>query len=160
MEAIEENSWDEFLEFKRESDRLLDATLNLDAEAVAAAIEKIHMEYAASITYNDENSLSSVLTIAYLSAMKYYFKPIRELPAGRGFADFVYIPKRELAEQYPALLVELKWDKTAEGAIAQIKEKQYVNALKEYRGNLLLAGINYDRETKKHYCIIEKLIME
>ena len=56
--------------------------------------------------------------------------------------------------------MELKWDKTAEGAIAQIKEKQYVNALKEYRGNLLLAGINYDRETKKHYCIIEKLIME
>lgn len=72
---------------------------------------------------------------------------------------FCYIPRKLYADK-PAIVVELKWDKTAEGAIAQIKEKQYVNALKEYRGNLLLAGINYDRETKKHYCIIEKLIME
>lgn len=83
-------------------------TLNLDAEAVAAAIEKIHMEYAASITYNDENSLSSVLTIAYLSAMKYYFKPIRELPAGRGFADFVYIPKRELGRAVSGIACGIK----------------------------------------------------
>lgn len=155
VEAIEENSWDEFLEFKRESDRLLDATLNLDAEAVAAAIEKIHMEYAASITYNDENSLSSVLTIAYLSAMKYYFKPIRELPAGRGFADFVYIPKRELAEQYPALLVELKWDKSAQTALTQIYDKHYLDALTAYSGKILLVGINYDKKDKKHQCQIQ-----
>lgn len=74
-------------------------------------------------------------------------------------ADICYIPRKLYADK-PAIVVELKWDKAAEGAIAQIKEKQYVNALKEYRGNLLLAGINYDRETKKHYCIIEKLIME
>lgn len=74
-------------------------------------------------------------------------------------ADICYIPRKLYADKL-AIVVELKWDKAAEGAIAQIKEKQYVNALKEYRGNLLLAGINYDRETKKHYCIIEKLIME
>ena len=64
----------------------------MDADAVAEGIEKIHTEYASTIQYNNENSLSSVLTIAYLSAMQYYFKPIRELPTGRGFADFVFIP--------------------------------------------------------------------
>lgn len=65
----------------------------MDGDAVAKEIEKIHREYVSVIQYNNENSLSSVLSIAYLSAMQYYFKPIREFPAGRGFADFVFIPK-------------------------------------------------------------------
>lgn len=77
---------------------------------VAEGIEKIHMEYASVIQYHNENSLSSVLTIAYLSTMQYYFKPVRELPAGRGFADFVYIPKTEYKADYPALVVEQKWE--------------------------------------------------
>ena len=87
---------------------LLDATLDMDGEAVAERIEKIHEEYASTIQYNNENSLSSVLALAYLSAMQYYFKPVRELPTGRGFADFVFIPKPEYKSTYPALVVELK----------------------------------------------------
>ena len=55
----------------------------------------------------------------------------------------------------PAIVIELKWDKSAVGAIEQIKEKQYGNALKDYQGNLLLAGINYNKKTKKHECVIE-----
>ena len=55
------------------------------------------------------------------------------------------------------MIIELKWDKDAEGAIAQIKDKNYVKALADYRGNLLLAGISYDRKTKKHTCVIEKM---
>lgn len=86
----------------------MDATLDLEAGKVAAGIEKIHTEFASSIQYNNENALSSVLTIAYLGSMQYYFKPIRELPAGRGFADFVYVPKPEYIAEYPALVVELK----------------------------------------------------
>ena len=78
---------------------------------------------------NDENSLSSVLSIAYMSAMQYYFQPVRELPLGRGFADFVFIPKEQYAEYYPALLVELKWNKNAETALQQIKEKKYPESL-------------------------------
>ena len=66
-------------------------TLQMDGDAVAKEIVKIHREYVSVIQYNNENSLSSVLSIAYLSAMQYYFKPIREFPAGRGFADFVFI---------------------------------------------------------------------
>ena len=81
-DAVEENKWDELIEFENQSNDLLNATLDMDEDAVADGIEKIHTEYASSIQYNNENSLSSVLTIAYLSAMRYYFKPIRELPAG------------------------------------------------------------------------------
>ena len=122
------------------------------------------------LTYNDENSLSCVISLAYYNAMKEYTK-IRELPTGcktsggrlfctdrsgteTGFADIVYIPKKH--SDKPAMVVELKYDKSAEGAITQMKEKKYVESLKEYHGNLLLVGINYDKENKKHTCVIEK----
>lgn len=145
------------MSFQQESDALLEATLNLEADQVAKQIEKIHTEYVSMIQYNDENSLSSVLTIGYLSAMKYYFKPIRELPSGRGFADFVFIPKPEYTGDYPALVVELKWNKDARTAIQQIKEKKYPDTVRQYTGKLLLVGINYDKKTKEHSCIIEKV---
>ena len=106
--AVESKRWNEMITFQQESERLLDATLDTDGAAVAAQIEKIHHEYTSVIQYHNENSLSSVLTIAYLSAMQYYFKPIRELPTGRGFADFVFVPKPEYRNDYPALIVELK----------------------------------------------------
>ena len=89
--------------------------------------------------------------------MKYYFKPVRELSTGKGFADFVYLPKPEYARDYPALLVELKWNKNASAAIQQIKDKKYPKALEEYQGNLLLVGISYDKKTKEHKCKIEEL---
>ena len=114
------------------------------------------MEYTSVIQYNNENSLSSVLAIAYLSAMNYYFKPIREFPAGKGFADFVFIPKREYASDYPALLVELKWNQSAQTAIRQIKEKNYPDSIRQYAGKLLLVGISYDKKSKIHQCTIEK----
>ena len=85
--------------FQQESEHLLEATLDMDEEAVAEGIEKIHTEYVSNIQYNNENSLSSVLAIAYLSSMEYYFKPVRELPTGRGFADFVFIPKPEYVSE-------------------------------------------------------------
>ena len=155
LSAIKRKKWSELIKFQRASADLLEATLDMDTETVAQDIEKIHMEYASVIQYNNENSLSSVISIAYLSAMEYYFKPIRELPAGRGFADFVFLPKIEYADSYPVLLVELKWNKSAKAAIAQIKEKVYPASLLQYTGDVLLVGINYDKKTKKHECIIE-----
>ena len=142
-EAAEESKWDEMIEFQRASDALIEAVLDEDAGIAAEYMEKIHNEYASSISYNNENSLSSVLTIAFLSYMKYYFKPVRELPAGRGFADFVYVPKPRCANDYPALIVELKWNKTAQTALDQIKEKKYPEALNGFEGEVLLVGINY-----------------
>lgn len=109
------------------------------------------MEYTSVIQYNDENSLSSVLAIAYLGTMNYYFKPVRELPTGRGFADFVYIPKPEYINDYPALVVELKWNKNADTAMQQIRERQYPNSLLQYTGNILLVAINYDEKQKSMY---------
>ena len=155
--AVEENSWNDFIDFQRESHELLDATLDRDSDVVAESIEKIHMEYASAIQYNDENSLSCVLAVAYLSAMQYYFKPVREMPTGRGFADFVFIPKMEYVGAYPALLVELKWNKNADTAIRQIKEKKYSDALENYTGDILLVGISYDEKSKQHQCVIEEL---
>ena len=127
----------------------------MDTEAVVAGIEKIHMQYASAIQYNNENSLSSVLTIGYLSSMQYYFKPVREMPTGRGFADFVFLPKPEYIQQYPAMVVELKWNKSAQTALNQIADKKYPESLRQYTGEVLLVGINYDKKSKKHECGIE-----
>ena len=154
--ATKRKKWNELISFQKESEQLLRDTLQMDGDAVAKEIEKIHREYVSVILYNNENSLSSVLSIAYLSAMQYYFKPIREFPAGRGFADFVFIPKPEFQKFYPALVVELKWNKDVKTALDQIKDRKYPDSVACYAGELLLVGINYNEKTKEHECRIEK----
>lgn len=140
-EAIEENKWNELTALRIKSEELLDATLEKDCGKVADIIEEIHMGYASNIQYNNENSLSSVLSIAYLGAMKYYFKPIRELPAGRGFAGLVFLPRKEYPE-LPALLVELKWNQSVNAAISQIKDRKHMAALEQHTGEILLVEVN------------------
>ena len=125
--------------------------------------------------YNNENSLACVLTIAYYAAKKDY-QIVRELPTGKGFADIVLLPRpnRNLpAVQHavlrpqdlllprpnrnlPAVVLELKYDHTAETAINQIKGKRYTDSLLDYVGEVVLVGVNYDKESKKHQCVIEK----
>ena len=156
--ATKLNKWSELISFQKESRALLEAVLDGETETVSEVLEKIHNQYTSVIQYNDENSLSSVLTIAFLGTLDYYFKPVRELPTGRGFADFVYIPKPAYKEDYPALVVELKWNKSAETALQQIKEKRYADSLQDYVGNILLVGINYDKKAKEHTCSIEKIV--
>ena len=114
----------------------------------------IHAETTSLLKYNDENSLACSIFMAYYSAKVFYMPPIRELPTGKGFADIVYLPRR--TETVPALLIELKWSKSAETAIRQIKDKEYVETLKNYTGDILLVGINYDKKSKEHQCIIER----
>ena len=151
--AIEGDYWNDVVASLNKSERLLQATWNNDAQMVAELLDEAHSENTSILTYNDENSLSCVISLAYYNAMKEYTK-IRELPTGKGFADIVYLPKKH--SDKPALVIELKYDKTAQGAIAQIKEKRYTESLKEYYGNILLVAINYDKQTKKHSCVIEK----
>ena len=98
-----------------------------------------------------------MLSIAYLGALQYYFKPIREMPTGRGFADLLFIPKKEFPN-VPAMILELKWNQSAETALRQIKEKKYDSILDSYHGKVLLVGINYDKKSKSHDCIIEQLV--
>ncbi len=151
--AVEETSWRSVATALEKSDRLLKDTLAGKEEAVASAMENIHEESASILQYNDENSLSCAVTIAYYAAKNYYTS-VRELPSGRGFADLAFIPVRGVDK--PAMLIELKVDSSAEGAIAQIKERRYSGALKGLSGEIVLVGISYDRKTKKHECRIEK----
>ena len=151
--AIQGAGWDTVINAVKKSDNLLKATWDKNAEAVAEGIEEVHFE-TSILKYNDENSLACVISLAYYSARAYYTE-IRELPTGKGYADVVYLPRKNHMDK-PAMIIELKWDKSAEGAIAQIKDKKYVKVLEEYIGNMLLVGVNYDKENKKHQCVIEE----
>ena len=126
--------------------RLLEQTWAMDGAAVAAGIDEIHSETTSMLQYNNENSLACVLYMAYYSAPAWYMKPIREFPSGKGFVDLVYLPKKNTDK--PAIVAELKWKKSAESAIDQIKSKDYVQWIEEYVGDILLVGINYDKGTK------------
>ena len=151
--AIQGAGWDSVIQSVRASEQLLENTWNKKPEAVASALREIHMQ-TSILTYNDENALACLISLAYYSAKTYYTE-VRELPTGEGFADIVYIPRKNHLDK-PAMIVELKWDKTAYGAISQMKDKKYVRALEEYSGNLLLVGINYDAKKKVHECKIEE----
>ena len=153
INSIEDGGWEEVMRSVRASDELLKATLACDEEKVAELIEQSHQDNISILKYNDENALSCVLSLAYYSARKSYIIE-RELPAGKGFADLVFKPRSNNSN--PAMIVELKYDNSAESAIEQIKEKQYTDCLKDYSGEILLVGINYDKESKKHSCKIEK----
>ena len=153
INSIEDGGWEEVMRSVRASDELLKATLACDEEKVAELIEQSHQDNTSILKYNDENSLSCVLSLAYYSSRKSYVIE-RELPAGKGFADLVFKPRSNNSN--PAMIVELKYDSSAESAIEQIKEKQYTDCLKDYSGEVLLVGINYDKESKKHSCKIER----
>ena len=154
--SIRDAGWQEVITAIRNSEELLQATWKLENKVVAEKIQAAHFE-TSILKYNDENALACVLSLAYYSARAYYTE-IRELPSGKGFADIVYLPRKEHLDR-PAMIIELKWDKSADSAIRQIKERNYPLALSGYCGNLLMVGINYDTKTKIHECIIEKLDM-
>ena len=155
VNAVEVSNWREVMRSITASESLLESTLNGDTKAIAAGLDSVHMDTTSILSYNNENSLSCVISLAYYSARNcYYLK--RELPAGKGFADMVFIPRSNNPDK-PAMIVELKWDHSAQGAIQQVKEKQYVKALEGYSGTVFLIGINYNKDTKHHECLIEKI---
>ena len=110
------------------------------------------MQETSILKYNDENSLSCVLALAYYSARDTY-SIYREMPGGEGFADLVFVPLK--GNSNPAMIIELKCDKGADTAIDQIKRRKYVDSLKDYKGNVLLVGISYNRKSKEHECMFE-----
>lgn len=156
INSIEDGGWEEVMKAINASDKLLQATINGDEQTVAEFIDKAHSENTSILKYNDENSLSCVISIAYYSAKRTYTVE-RELPAGKGYADLVFKPRRNNAN--PAMIVELKYNKSAESAIQQIKDKNYPDCLKDYSGEVLLVGISYD-DNKRHYCRIEKIVCQ
>ena len=151
--AVRATKWEYVTDALRQSRNLLQSTLDGDEEAVVRGIDAVHDENTSILSYNNENSLACVISIAYYYAKNDYII-FRELPTGKGFADMVFIPRKNTSS--PALIVELKYNKDADAAIDQIKRKNYPAKLADYAGNLLLVGINYDKKTKTHTCHIEK----
>ena len=153
VNAVEATNWGPVIDALQKSEQLLQATLDGDSEAVARGIEVAHDENTSILSYNDENSLACVLSIAYYNAKNDYVMH-RELATGKGFADIVLIPRKNVDS--PAIILELKVNKDADSAIDQIHRKQYPAKVLEHTDRLLLVGINYDRDSKQHSCCIEK----
>ena len=153
VNAVSVSDWGEVSKALKNSADTLEAIWQGREYQVAEGIRQAHFE-TSHLQYNDENALSYTISLALYAARNFYTVH-RELSSGKGFADIVYIPRKRFIDK-PALVVELKWDKNAEGAIKQIKEKEYCRSLEEYKGNLLLVGINYDKKTQVHTCKIEQ----
>lgn len=136
------------------SRQLLQDTLSGNEQGVAAAIERIRDSEYAPTYYNNEQALRYVIKFAYIVCVDQYLK-IEEMPSGHGVADVVFLPKKR--SRFPAMIVELKWNKTAAAALEQIRDRKYPELLLDYEGDIVLAGISYDEITKKHECRIERL---
>lgn len=141
------------IELVRRSDKLLQDTLAGNSDAVAKAIADVHDSEYAPTYYSNEQSLRYVVKMAYISCVDQYAK-VEELPSGHGIADVVFLPKRRSA--LPAMIVELKWNRDVQGAIRQIRDRDYPKILTNYGGRIVLVGINYDEDTKVHACVIEE----
>ena len=153
IRATKNSSREELSKVIRNSDALLKATLRMDGDEVAERIEMAHQYYANVKFYNNEQALRMVIMLAYVSRVDDYCD-FQELPSGKGYADILFFPKKK--SRKPALLIELKWNHSSGGAIEQIKEKGYCDAISGYGGDILLVGINYDEKEKLHTCQIEK----
>lgn len=152
--ALAVGTWSEVVKTISRCDELLWATIDRQEQKVSELVELAHEAYTSVLKYNDENSLSCCITMAYFTAPAYY-NVIREFPSGKGFADMVLIPRADAGDK-PAMIIELKYDKNADSAIRQIKEKRYSGQLKGYGKEILLVGITYDKN-KKHDCVIESV---
>jgi hypothetical protein len=139
----------------KNSEKLLRDTLSMNNEEVAMAIEKTHMVCSTPLFYNDEQALRSVIRFAYITCVDEFLR-IEELPTGKGYADIVFLPKKN--SSMPIMIIELKWNQSAEGAIEQVKNRNYPQVLEEFGNDILLVGINYDKKSKRHVCKIEKYI--
>lgn len=156
LRAVKNGRRQELAKAIERSDRLLDATLRMDGDMVADILEEVHGEHTSPRNYNNEQALRSVVIMAYISCMDHY-RRFEELACGKGYSDLLFVP--DVTSAKPALLIELKWDKSADGALMQMKDRNYAEFARQfgYSGTILLAGINYDSKTKKHSCKIEML---
>ena len=153
VNAVEENKWELVVRSINQSEALLKATLRGDSDYVARSLRDMHSDETSAFSYNDENSLASVISLAYYYARNDYHIH-REYPAGEGYADLVLIPRKNVSS--PAIVIELKYDKSTQAAISQIKARNYPKTVADYTGDILLVGINYDKKTKQHECQIER----
>lgn len=155
VNAVSVSDWGEVSKALKNSADTLNAIWKERPEQVAESLRQAHFE-TSHIQYNDENALSYTISLALYAARNFYTVH-REMAGGKGFADLVFLPRKQFPDK-PALVVELKWDKSAAGAIEQIKNREYCRSLEEYRGNILLVGVNYEVKSKEHTCVIERCV--
>ena len=153
--ALQDKSFGYVSEIIKNSRNMLTATVSQDTESVAQILQEIHNSEIPILKYNDENSLSCVVTLAYLSARDTY-RIEREEKSGKGFADFMFHPRRSMDIPF---ILELKKDETVDIAINQIKEKEYYQKFIKEHKNILLVAICYDSKMKNHSCKIEKIYL-
>lgn len=153
MQAVKNGSRPELVQLIQDSEVLLEKTLQGDEAFVASHLDELHSAKSAPLFYNDEQALRSLIHLAYIAAVDDYVQ-IQELPTGTGCADVVFIPRKGCDK--PAMIVELKFDGSAEGAIAQVRSRNYPQLVQEFTDRLLLVGVNYDRKSKRHECRIER----
>ena len=151
--ALKDESFGEVSRIIENSRKMLKATVNGDIKTVEKILHDIHNSEIPILQYNDENSLSCVLTLAYLSARDTY-RVEREEKTGKGYADFTFQPRRK---RDTAFIVELKKDESVDIALKQIKEKEYVQKFRNENNEVLAVAICYDSKLKEHKCKIEKI---
>lgn len=154
IRAIKNGKRKELVKAIELSDHLLEATIQGDTEMVARFLEEVHEKNVSPKFYNNEQALRSVVIMAYLSCMDHYLR-FEEIASGKGYSDILFLPNAGSSK--PALLIELKWNKSAGGAVTQIKDNNYTQIMERfhYHGEFLLVGINYSTKTKRHSCKIE-----
>lgn len=146
----------------KESAGMLEATKAGDTKAMVEILERTHNTESPLIRYSDENELSKVITFVYLQAREYYDIRLEER-SGTGYVDYIFYPYRR---EDDGIIIELKVDDTAEGAIRQIKDKKYglnfegkLGEEPKCTGRILAVGIAYNRKDRKkrHECKVEVL---
>ena len=152
--AVKAVKWKNVIDALQASEQLLRSLLAGDADAVALGVEAAHDDSTSILSYNNENSLACVLSLAFYAARNDYHIH-REYATGKGFADLVLIPRKNVTS--PAVVIELKYGDTADTALSQIRQRNYPARIAEYAGDLLLAGISYDKQSKQHACRIERM---
>ena len=148
----------------KESDRMLRATLYGDTDTMEQILEMVHDTESPILSYNHETELSAVVNLAYLSARDVY-RVEREEKAGKGFVDFIFYP--EMPQVTAGIILELKVGKSPGEAIAQIQEKNYMSRFTvpmsgpiRKPDRVLLVGISYDKESKKHRCLVKNMSLK
>lgn len=153
--TVKRLNWGAVSKLLKRSRDLLDATLQMKEEEVARLLEDVHDDMQEFKEYNNEHTLKCVIHLAYYAAADFYKLSFEE-PAGKGYADCILHPKNR---NYPGIIIELKYNKSPEEGILQIKQRNYQQAFEESVKQILLVAVNYDKKTKKHQCHIEKTVV-
>ena len=152
---LRSDGWTEVARALSASDQLLAAIKVGDEDTVAELVAVAHEDAASILRYNDENSLACALSLAFYTARRSHVM-VREMPAGKGFADLVFLPR--CGSDGPAMVVELKArGADADTALSQIRERRYAHGVEGLAGEVLLVGVTYDPVTKEHACRIERM---